>query len=36
MLDTDYQMDMYRKWIENEILKLPEIMRSCDWTKKYK
>ena len=24
MLDTDYQMDMYRKWIENEILKLPE------------
>ena len=24
ILDTDYQMDMYRKWIENEILKLPD------------
>lgn len=32
VLKTDYQMDMYRRWIENEILKLPPDIEVIDAT----
>ena len=32
ILETDYQMDMYRRWIENEILKLPPDIEVIDAT----
>lgn len=32
ILKTDYQMDMYRRWIENEILKLPPDIEVIDAT----